>query len=206
MILLFVRRVVLISAAAVACYGLAERFGPPVAALIWTVVATGACGLGTVLLRTSPLGRVTWRNRVAGYLIPWGWRLNGGRLWPVAVVSWAVWTAIGGAVLLLRTGSADEQPGVGPRIALFVSWATDAAALMFVLGSIRQVTPGSRVRSLWKLAAVIALVVAVSVALYLGGLTTAALVVGGGPPLVIGGCAALVVLIFVTVGRNTRWN
>jgi hypothetical protein len=206
MIVRFVQRAMLIAAATTACYGLAEAFGPPTAALIWAGIAVIACGVGTVLLRTSPVGRVTWRNRAAGYLIPWGWRLNRGRLWPVAVVSWVGWMAVGAAVFVLRPGSANEDSGVGLRVALFAAWVVDAAALLFVLGTIRQATPGSRVRSLWKLAAVIALVGGASIGLYLGGRSTAALVVGGGPPLAAGGCTGLVVLVFMTVGRNTRWN
>ena len=77
---------------------------------------------------------------------------------------------------------------------------------MYLLGTITQATPGSRVGSLWKLVAVITGVICASVGLYLGGQTTAALIVGGGPPAVIGGVFGLVLLIFATVGRNTRWN
>jgi hypothetical protein len=201
-----IERSLIIAAAAAACYALAERFGTLAAGLIWAAAAACACGAGTALLATSALGRVTWRNRVAGYLIPWGWRLNRGRLWPVPIISWAVWVAVGAAALVLRPGPADDEPGVGPRIALFAAWVADAAALLYVAGTIRQATPGGRVRSLWELAAVIALVIAGSVVLYLSGLPTAALLVGGGPPAVLGGCAAVVVLLVVTLGRNARWN
>lgn len=206
MTFLIVKRAVMIAAAAAACYTLAEQFGSPTAALIWAAAVACGCGMGTGLLKTSPIGRVTWRNRVAAYLIPWGWRLNGGLLWPVPIISWVVWMAIGAAVFLLRPGPAEEHPGVGLRIALFAAWAIDAAALVYLLGAIRQATPGGRVRSLWQLTAVIALVLAASVGLYLAGSAPAALVVGGGPPAVIGGCMGLIVLFFMTVGRNPRWN
>ncbi len=206
MIGLYLQRVVLISAAAAACFGLAGRFGPATGAVIWAGVAALACGTGMALLRTSAVGRVTWRNRAAGYLIPWGWRLNRGRLWPVPVISWLVWMAVGTAVILLRPGQAEETPAIGIRAGLSAAWVVDAAALMFVAGSIGQATPGSRVGSLWKLAGAVSVMIAASVGLYLADRPEAALLVGGGPPAVIGASTGLVVLVLMTVGRNTRWN
>ena len=202
MIRLHVQRALLIAAAAAATYGLAEQYGTRTGLLIWAGVTAVACGTGTILLRTSTIGRVTWRNRAAGYLIPWGWRLNRGLLWPVPVVSWVVWTAVGATTVLLRQG----EDALGLRVALFVAWVLDAAALIFILGAICQATPGSRAGSLWKLVTFIAALIATSVGLYLYGLPNAALVVGGGPPLVVAGCVGLVVLFLVTLGRNTRWN
>lgn len=199
-----IKRVVLIAVAAAVCYWLAERFGFVTAALVWAGLTAVGCATGAVLLRTSAIGRVTWRNHTAGYLIPWGWRLNKGRLRPVAVISWCVWMLIGAAaVLLLPTG---EAPGFGVRAGLFAAWIIDAAALLYLLGTIRQATPGSRVGSLWKLSLAAFAVIGVSVGLSLSGMPEAALVVGGGPPTVALGCVGLVMLIFVTVGRNTRWN
>jgi hypothetical protein len=206
MILLYVKRTVQVVAAAGACYVLAESFGPSIALLLWGGIAAVGCCVGTVLLRTSEVGEISWRNRAAGYLIPWGWRLNRGALWPVPLLSWVVWMAIGAAAVLLWPATAEDGPGVWVRIALFGSWVVDAAALVSLLGTIRQATPGSRVGSLWKLVAVITLLIGASVGLYVGGLTTAALVLGGGPPAFVGGCAGLIALVFMTVGRNTRWN
>lgn len=204
--MLYAQRVILVTAAAAACYGLAAVYDTWPGLLLWAGVTAVGCVLGAVLLRTSRIGEITWKNRAAGYLIPWGWRLNRGLLWPVPVISWLTWVAIGGGSVLLRPDVVDEAPGAGVRIALFASWTIDAAALIFLLGTIRQATPGGRVRSLWKLVAVIAGLIGASVGLYLGGLPTAALVVGGGPPLLLSACLGLVVLLFSTVGRNTRWN
>ncbi len=55
MIALYVRRIVLIAAAAGASYELAELFGTLPALVIWGVGMAVACGLGTVLLRTSKI-------------------------------------------------------------------------------------------------------------------------------------------------------
>jgi hypothetical protein len=99
-----------------------------------------------------------------------------------------------------------DQPSIGVRAALLASWLIDAAGLMYLLGTIAQATPDSRVGPLWKLVAVIIGLIGANVGLYLGGQTTAALLVGGGPPVVIGGGFGLLLLILATVGRNTRWN
>lgn len=202
MTLLYFQKAVLLAAVATGAYGLAVEFGPWPAALTCGTVAAVACVIGAILLRTSTIGRVTWRNRLAGHLIPWGWRLNRGRLWPAAVFSWVVWTAVGGAAVLLRS----DEPSLGMRAALLAAWLFDASALVFLLGTIVQATPGSRVGSVWKLVAFITAVLCASVGLYASGRATAALLVGGGPPAVIGGVFGLVLLIFATVGRNTRWN
>lgn len=201
MILLYLKKAVLLAGAA-AAYGLAGELGPWPAILTCASTAVVACVIGAMLLRTSAIGQVTWRNRLVGYLIPWGWRLNRGRLWPVAVISWVVWTAVCGAAVLLRSG----QPSLGMRAALLAAWLIDAAALAHLLGTIVQATPGSRVCSVWKLVVVITGVLGASVGLYAAGQTTAALIVGGGPPAVIGSAFGLVLLLLATVGRNTRWN
>lgn len=202
MIVLYLKKAVLFAGSAAAAYGLATEFGPWPAFLACAVVAAVACVLGAILLRRSTIGQVTWRNRLAGYLIPWGWRLNRGRLWPVAIISWVVWTAVCGAAVLLRSG----EPSLGMRAALLAAWLIDASALVFLLGTIVQATPGSRLGSVWKLVTFIVAVLCARVGLYVVGQTTAALIVGGGPPAVIGGVFGLVLLIFMTVGRNTRWN
>jgi hypothetical protein len=202
MIRLYFRRAVLLGGCAAAAYVLAVEFGHWPAALTCAAGAAVVCIIGAALLRTSTIGQVTWRNRLAGYLIPWGWRLNRGRLWPAAVFSWVVWAAVCGAAVLLRS----DEPSLGVRAALLTAWLIDASALVFLLGTIVQATPGSRVGSVWKLVAVITGVLCASVGLYVTGQTTVALIVGGGPPALIGGVFGLVLLIFATVGRNTRWN
>ncbi|MDY3553653.1 hypothetical protein R5W24_002757 [Gemmata sp. JC717] len=206
LIVLLVRRVASVAAAAALCYWAAGSLGPGPALLLWGGVAAVACVLGAILLRVSAVGRVTWRNRAAGYLIPWGWRLNRGRLWPVAVISWCVWFAVGAAAVLLRPPQDGDCPAVGMRLALFVAWAVDTAALVFVTGSICQATPGGRVGALWRLGAAIAALIGASVALHLGGLSRAALVLAGGPPAALAAGAVLLVVVMATVGRNTRWN
>ena len=202
MIFLYIKRAILIVAAAAVCYWLAEQYGTTTASVIWAILMAVACGIGTLLLRTSQVSQVTWRNRLAGYLIPWGWRLNRGLLWPIPVISWVVWMAIGAAAMLLRSGS----ESVVLRLALFAAWVVDASCVVFLLGSLLQSSPGSRVAAVWKLLVFVVTLPVVSIALYLGGLTMAALAVGGGPPLVVGAAFGLFTLVLLTLGRNARWN
>ncbi|QEL16379.1 hypothetical protein [Limnoglobus roseus] len=206
MIRLYIIRAVLIAAVASTCYWLGGECSLGLAILIWAGVTTGACALGAALLRTSRVGEITWRNRAAGYLIPWGWRLSRGRLWVAAVFSWVTWMAVGGAAFAMRPGAMTEPSTTGVRAALFAAWVIDAAALVYVLGTIWQATPGSRVRSLWKLVTVITAVLGASVGLYVTGRPTEALMFGGGPPLAVGGGMGLFVLTVLIFGRNTRWN
>ena len=70
MILAYLKRAVLLAAVAAAAYGLAVELGPWPAVLTCAAVAAVACVIGAVLLRTSAIGQITWRNRLAGYLIP----------------------------------------------------------------------------------------------------------------------------------------
>lgn len=208
MIALLARRALLVAAAAAACYGLADRYGARDAAALWAAGTAVACGAGAALLRTSGVGRITWRNRLAGCLIPWGWRLNAGRLWPIPLLSWAVWAAIGGAVFAVLPAAEGEPPGVGVRVGLLAAWLVDGAALLSVAGIIGRDRRwgGTGGRTLWQLAAVVAGLLAASVALYLGGLPKTAVVVGGGPPLLVGTAGGLFFGTLALFGRNVRWN
>jgi hypothetical protein len=202
MVFLYIKRAIVIVAAALSCVWLAEQYGTTTASLIWAGLMALACGIGTVLLRTSRVSQVTWRNRLAGYLIPWGWRLNRGLLWPIPVISWIVWMAIGAAAMLLRPGS----ESLALRLALFTAWVVDASVVVFLLGTLQQSTAGSRAGSVWKLFVLVVSLPVVSIGLYIGGLAPAALAVGGGPPLVAGVVFGLFTLVLLTLGRNARWN
>jgi hypothetical protein len=205
-VLLNFKRVVLITAVAISSYALAGTFGASTTMIICGVVAALACVFGSVLLLTSSVGELTWKNRVAGYLIPWGWQLSRGRLWPVPVISWIVWVAIGASAVLLRLGSGENDLHDGWRIALFAAWAIHSTALMFLFAAITHSPSGSQVRLLWLFVAVVIGLVGVSVALYLSGQALVALVVVSFPLFVALGSLALVVLLFTPMGRNGRWN
>jgi hypothetical protein len=206
----YVQQLALLALAALACWWLVTQFGPLLSGAMWAAFALLACGLGVLLLRTSEVGRVTWKNRLAAYLVPWGVRIGGGQLWPIPVVSWLTWMAVWAAVAVLTPPPVDEQPTgweVATRVALGAAWAIEALALGYVVGTLRQNFPtGSGGRSLRVIAAIIAGLIVASVALHLFGLTLAGLLVAGGPPALIGGGYGLFMAVLLVFGRNTRWN
>lgn len=201
---------VLLLVAAAGCWWLLGQFGHLLAGAVWAVVALAACVVGVVLLRASEIDRVTWKNRVAGVLTPWGWRIAEGKLWPAAVVSWVVWTLVWAAVAVLTLPTAEPLStwDVAVRVLLGLAWAVDSLAIGYVVGTLRQSFPnGSRGGgSLRVIAAVVVGLVVVSVALHLFGWTTAALFVSGGPPAVVGIGFGLFVLVILVFGRGGRWN
>ena len=71
MIRLYTRNAFLRAAVAAVAYGLTAELVQWPAFRTCTAVSAVACVIGTMLLRTSGFGRVTWRNYLAGYLIPW---------------------------------------------------------------------------------------------------------------------------------------
>lgn len=202
---------VLIAVAAAVCAWLVSQSGPLTAGVAWAAVALAACGVGTILLRTSPVGRVNWRNRTAAYLVPWGVRIGGGRLWPIPVVSWVVWMTVwAGAAVLTPGPGADPLTGweIAPRVGLGAAWAIDGLALGHLLATLPQhFSAASRGgRSLLTIAAVIAGLIGGSLLLHLLGLTPLAMLVAGGPPLLIGGGYGLFLVVLLTFGRGARWN
>lgn len=210
MITRYLWQFVLVAVAAAVCSWLVSQFGPLTSGAAWAAVALVACGVGAILLRTSPVGRVGWQNRVAGYLVPWGARIGGGRLWPIPVVSWVVWMTVWAGAAVLTPPETVPLTGweIATRIGLGAAWAIDGLALGHLLATVRQhFSPASRSgRSLLTISAVIVGLVAGSLLLHLLGLTAFALLVAGGPPLLIGGGYGLFLLVLLTFGRGGRWN
>lgn len=208
---MYVRQLVLLAIAAACCSWLVGRYGLLTAGVVWAAVSAIACVLGAVLLRTSPVGRVSWQNRTASYLVPWGVRIGGGRLWPILVVSWLVWLCVlGGAAVLTPGPGADPLTvwEIAMRVGLGAAWVIDGLALGHVLATLRQhYSAGSRSgRTLSTISAVIVGLMAGSLLLCLFGLTPLALLVAGGPPLLIGGGYGLFLAAVLLFGRGARWN
>jgi hypothetical protein len=206
MVRVYLKRMALILAVGAACYFAAGLLGGWATLIVWMGVAAVACMAGVGLLLTSYVGQITWKNRLAGYLVPWGWGLNRGRIWPVAVFSWVVWVALGGTAVLLRPVEGGEELGIGLRVGLFLAWVTDSAVLVYLIGVISQTRSGGGARFLWIIGAVVAGIIGSSVMLYLDGSAITALGVAGYPLLVGVGVVGCLVLLFTPFGRNARWN
>lgn len=208
MIVTLVRHAVLIAAAAAAVFFLVRQFGAGTAVLVWAGLSLLACAAGAVLLRTSAVGRITWKNRLAACLMPWGANLGGGALWPIPVTSWVVWLGVAGGVIALTptaTGT-DSWPTLW-RVALGTAWVIDGGVLLYVAGTLRRHYPptSSGWRSLTRICVVLIGLIAASVVLYVCGLPYLALAVAGGPPLVAGVGYGLFLGTLIVFGRG-RWN
>lgn len=171
---------------------------------------------GALLLRSCPLGQITWRNRLAGWLLPWGYTLGGGQLGGIALASAAVWTLLAaGAIFATTVPPAAATPaGQGAPAApisawwLLLAWIVDGGGVLYLLGialknSLRGSGGGATVR---KLLLILVGMLVASLALQLSGYPGLAVLIAGGPPLVIGGFYGLFVLAMLTFGRNARWN
>lgn len=210
MIAHIIRKAALIAVAATVCCLLVSRYGIGTAAAVWAGAAAVACVAGAVLLRTSAVGRITWKNWTAAYLMPWGARLCGGVLWPIPVTSWCVWMAVAAAVFVLTPGPGEEPVEAAEavrRVALGTAWVIDGGALLYLVGTIRQhytVTSRSG-RSLFTICAVLVGLIVVSAVFHLLGLPYLALLVAGGPPLVVAVGYGLFVGMMLAFS-NGRWN
>lgn len=171
--------------------------------------------LGALVLRTTKVGELTWKNRLAGHLLPWGYHLGGGTLPGLVLGCVAVWAAVAAAVLLGSAPgaavAAPNQPAaaaVGTSPWLLLAWIVAGAFLLWMVGQLRKhYQPGTSVtRSQGKLVLVVAAMLVGSVVLHLLGHPGFALVVVGGPVLVVGGGYALFLGVILLFGRNMRWN
>jgi hypothetical protein len=205
----FLHQALRVTLAASVCVLLVRTCGTVTAAAVWVGVSLVMSVLGVVLLRTSAVGRLTWKNYLAGYFAPWGVRVGGGKLWPIAVVSWAVWLAVGGGVFVLVPETGEMTGGdITLRVLLGLSWAVAGYTVGYLIATrVRSFPAGSSSgRRLLLLAGVVAALIAASVALYLFGFTLFALLVTGGPVLLLSGGYGLFVLVLVVFGRGARWN
>lgn len=191
--------------------------------LAWlATVGVGAllAALGALVLRTTKVGELTWKNRLAGHLLPWGYHIGGGSLPGLVLGCVVVWAALAAAVLLAYApAAAPGQPAAAapnPTAAasagtspwLVLAWVLAGAFSLWLFGQLRKFyQPGSSVtRSQGRLLLMVAALLVGSVALHQLGHSGVALLVVGGPILVVGGGYALFLGVILVFGRNMRWN
>ena len=220
----FLMRGVSIAAAIVLCAALAQRLGPLKAVILWAC-AVGAVDVVTATLihRQSPPEKVSWINHLAGFVLPWGYRIGRGKLWPIVLTSWLIWMLIGVAVMTaVATNRYDEVAGVAtingrtqrnPVVTglLVVAWLVDGGVLLRCIGLLAT-SPNRRqiLRSLSVPMAILAGILLASIGLVTVNCTPAAartaLLIAGGPPLLIAVAYGGFVLVMLTAGRHARWN
>lgn len=214
MIIGYLTRIVSVVLAVLAARWLAHRFGvwPGVAA--WSVFMGVGCGVAAWLLHTSGVGKISWKNRVAGVWIPWGAMLGCNQLWSLTLASWLVWSLIGASAIYQGTFAAIATATVPttathPHLVsalLFTAWVIDGALFLYVLGiAIKQAHARAHPALITILGILVALILG-SVALLSAGHPILAALLAGGPPLTIGLAYGGFLLAVLTFGRNTRWN
>lgn len=215
----YLRQLFLIAVPVATGYWLLEVLSPWLAVAAAAAIALGTCGLGALLLRSTALGTITWRNHVGGWLLPWGYTLGRGQLPGITAVCATIWTLLATCSILARATSVAPvatQPGTAATIAatasmpwlLVFAWVVDGTALLYLLKTVLTAFgPGTRASlSLWRLVSVLTGLLVGSVVLHLLGHSSLATLVAGGPPLLVGGFYGLWIVAMLTFGRNARWN
>jgi hypothetical protein len=179
---------------------------------VWLVGMALVCLCAAVLLRSAPVGAITWRNWLAGYILPWGYDIDGGRLSTIVVASWGLWSYFGASTILL-TGL--EWPTEPPRetpsasATTILAGAINANGLVAFLCLTRMRRPYSSAtyeRMLWKIIVILVLVSGAGAWLHHQGQPWLGAGLAAAP---LGLCLSIVGLYMATVlmvGRHARWN
>jgi hypothetical protein len=190
---------------AVLALWIARTLPAPTAVGVWIAVTGLACALGGFAISRQPVGVATLGGRIGSAAVRWGFRASNGRLVPAVLISWLVWTIIGGALILALRMRSDL-----PKLFLVLAIAVDAAVLLYVIGVMLSSFRGRAPASLIVIELILTAMIVSSVALWkLVGTPWAirtALLVAAGPTVAIGGGYGLFLLVTLTVGRNARWN
>ncbi len=190
--------------AAVAWFA-ADRLSPALAMLAAVSLLGLLAAVGCLLLRTSPLGAITWRNRLAGWCMPWAHLFGAGslgRLWVSSIVGNLV---VAGIVVLFVALARRDQPAPW---SLLGAWLLDAIVVLYLLATLTRshLWGSSAGHRLLRLVALVVLQFVASVGLHLAGSTAMAVGVAAGPQLVVLAIWLVWMVVILTVGRNARWN
>lgn len=186
-------------------YGAAWLLPLPWSAAAFLVVMAALALVGCLVLRTTAIQQITWRNHVAGRCLPFAQCMGGGSLGLVFVSSLLGSATVGGGVLLLVYL---WQRSAMPSWPLAVAWAGDALSLLFLATTqtrLYRYGAPSQKRGRWLFTFVV-LQIVVSTALHLAEHPWAATIVAGAPQVVALTPTMLYLLAMMTSGRNARWN
>lgn len=210
-----------------ACYYVLHQLGAGRGLAVWAIGMAAICALCGLLMKRQTVGKVGVINYAAGYVLPWGYRIGRGKLWPIIVTSAVIWMLIGVAMAMAMTASmparvvsvsttqitsvARVPRGNVVMVLLFLAWLIDGGVLLFAMGRvIERVGSSSLPRSLFMPMAVLAGMIVVSAGMVLSSSSAAAawgaLLIAGGPILAVGVVYGLFIIVILTAGKNARWN
>jgi hypothetical protein len=86
-----------------ACLALASALGPWRGFAIWVGGMALICTATAMLMQRQPIGTMGFGNYLAGWTLPWGYRIGRGKLWPIVATSWMIWMLIGVAISLVTS-------------------------------------------------------------------------------------------------------
>jgi hypothetical protein len=215
-----VARVVMLAVTVGACRWLTSALGPWKAIGAWALGMAVICAGVALWLDRQPPEQITFVNRLAGYLLPWGYDIGRGKLIPIVITSWIVWVLLGGGAVftigvLARGGRAGELSAEVPShttlltVLLYLAWVIDGAVLMRLVSVswVRQnPMPPSVIMVMLALTAMILGSAAIKMLGKSAAATKLALAISGGPPLVVGLGYGVFLLVALTMGGHTRWN
>lgn len=168
-----------------------------------------------MLLRTTATGEFSWKNRVGGFPLRWGYSFTQGKLWRMVVVSWLAWSLFGLAMALVISRETPAEPlnrtpeNEGPWSAvLFFAWLLNGAALLYLLGvlfkNFRVTSSGGR-QLLAPILVLLGLLTA-SIWLKFSDHVQVAALVAGGPISLVAVGYGFFVAIMVVFGRHGNWR
>jgi hypothetical protein len=193
---------------------LAHRIGAFEASLAICIGMGIVCAFVAILLRRVPVGKVTLVNYAAPVFLPFGYFIGKGKLVPIVIASWVVWSIIGAVSAIAgargydpRVVTNDGQRHVTASLGLLIiSWLIEGFAILYLSRTIAKYhairSPGAR--TVFLLIGILAAIIAISAVLLSQGWAGFALLVAGGPIVLAGGAYGLFIAMLLIT--KPRWN
>lgn len=211
----------MLAAQAVAAVELTQRLGISVGFGVFALLMATTTGLAGYLLHSSTTGEVTWRNRLAGLLLPWSLLAGQGSLRALLMKNLLASLAWGGVLVagdrlewLLPLAAETKAPAT--LLTTVASWLAILCRLLLLAGwlfYLRALSARSwnsfSLKSTWQPLLLPPLAILASLALAHSGYIWLALLAVGLPLLIVLTPLLLMVaaMAYMTLtGKKIRWN
>ncbi len=168
-------------------WNLIYQYGLVLGIAAWAGIMLILCTTAALLVRSSAIGKITWKNRIAGYLIPWGHALRWGALVPIVITSWILWILIAIAVHLLTRDMPlhANRPSIPPinliGVLTFSCWFIFTWAILYLVGNAKSnfgFSSNSGQTMIMLVALLTAILIASATMRYIGNSTLSLLLTG----------------------------